>query len=130
MCKKTSDKIAENVVSPFSDAMIGALIKRFIECGLDRKVLYSELQDMESEDDPIEFPIDSFLQRGHFRISAEAPSQDCDFLYDEDSFWLTLRSEEDPLQTDRGRSDGEHHLTYRIVLNLTGKDKGCPGLHD
>ena len=100
--------ILKKVKSPFNDELIQDLIKRYISCGCDDNLFYSEINNLGSTD----------IYDNHFIIELEnqirskgIPKSDLwnakiinqEFIYAANNSWITLYSEEDPMKDNKRR---------------------------
>lgn len=122
-------KILEEVKSQFTDDLIQTLIEKYISCGCDDNLFYSSINHLETTDnydnhytnELIKYIFNVGLAKyDSYGIDKQSGYQ---FLYESNNSWVTISSEQDPMNEQRKISDDKRPLTYRIYLNLKGKEK-------
>ena len=126
-----NSKILEQVKSPFQDKLIHELIKKYISCGCDDNLFYSEINGLESN----KMNIDSFtntlinkiysqgVEKSEVWSMTDEEKNHLPFIYNKNSSWIIVYSEEEPMQDNQRNSNNQRPLVYRIYLNLKGKEK-------
>ena len=126
-----NSKILEQVKSPFQDELIHELIKKYISCGCDDNLFYSEINGLKSD----KMNTDSFtntlinkiysqgVEKSEVWSMTDEEKNHLPFIYNKNNSWIIVYSEEEPMQDNQRNSNNQRTLRYRIYLNLKGKEK-------
>lgn len=124
-----SVKIFKGVKSPFTDDLIQELIKKYISCGCNDNLLYNEINHLENNKNSID-PYTSALINNIYCQGINKnmlwnckKENDSQLIYDNNTSWVIIYSEEDPMKDNQFTADNKIPLIYRFYLNLKGKEK-------
>ena len=120
------EDVLKKVKSPFSDKLIKDLIELFISSKCDNNIFYRTINefDRNSKIDPeISKLIEDFEKKGVDGSEIFGLDNEASFIYLNDTDWVFIRSEDDPLDENKRTSDKRLPLVYRIYLNIKGKEK-------
>lgn len=125
MVIKMKSEILEEVKSPFTDELIQELIKKYISCGCDDSLFYSEINKLEDTDGTKDNHFTNELMRQIYAIEADTNSKQLgsQFHYESNNSWVIISSEKDSIIDSQISSDNKRPLIYRVYLNLKGEDK-------
>lgn len=122
-------KILEKVNSPFTDELIKDLIEKYITCGCDDNLFYNEVNKLENTDKNTSTHIRALINQIYSQGISKSELWDyhdkdnIQLVYDSNSSWIVLYSEDDPMKDNQRTPDNQRHLIYRIYLNLKDKQK-------
>lgn len=122
-------KILEEVKSPFTDGLIRELIEKYIACGCDDNLFYNEVNKLDNADKTTSTHIRALINQIYSQGIAKSElcnypdKENIQLVYDSNSSWLVLSSEDDPMKDNQRTSDNQRPLLYRIYLNIKDKQK-------
>lgn len=122
-------KILGEVKSPFTDELIHDLIEKYITCGCDDNLFYNEVNKLENADKSTSTHIRELINQIYSQginkgeLWNYPDKENIQLVYDSNSRWVFLSSEEDPMKNNQRTSDNQRPLVYRIYLNINDKQK-------
>lgn len=118
-------EILEKVKSPFTDELIKNLIKKYISCGCDDSIFYSEINKIGTTDALKDNHFINDLMKQIYAIEVDTNSKQLDsqFHYESNDSWVIISSEKDSMIDRQISSDNKRPLIYRLYLNLKGEEK-------
>ena len=122
-------KILGDVKSPFTDELIQNLIEKYIACGCDDNLFYNEVNKLENADKTTSTHIRALINQIYSQGISKSElwnypdKENIQLVYDSNSSWVVLSSEEDPMKDNQRTSDNQRPLVYRIYLNIKDKQK-------
>ena len=122
-------KILGEVKSPFKDDMIHDLIEKYITCGCDDDLFYNEVNQLNNDDTRTSTHIRELINKIYSQgidkneLWNYPDKEDIQLVYDINSSWVFLSSEEDPMKDNQRIFNKQRPLVYRIYLNINDKQK-------
>ena len=122
-------KILGEVKSPFTDELIHDLIEKYITCGCDDNLFYNEVNKLENADKSTSTHIRELINQIYSQginkgeLWNYPDKENIQLVYDSNSRWVFLSSEEDPMKNNQRTSDNQRPLVYRIYLNINDNKK-------
>lgn len=122
-------KILGEVKNPFTDELIHDLIEKYIICGCDDNLFYNEVNKLENADKSTSTHIRELINQIYSQginkgeLWNYPDKENIQLVYDSNSRWVFLSSEEDPMKNNQRTSDNQRPLVYRIYLNINDKQK-------
>lgn len=122
-----NNEILKKIKSPFNNKFIGELIKKYISCGCDDILFYSEINNLQTnnviDNTYTNKLIKNIFDTGAYKYDIYAKQDTTVYLYEYNDTWITVSSEQDPMKEEKRNTDKKMPLIYRVYLNLKGKDK-------
>ena len=122
-------EILKKVKSPFSDNLIKELIENYIACGCDDNLFYNKVNKLDDTNKSISTSIITLINQIYSQGISKSElwnfpdKEKIQLVYDSNSSWIVLSSEDDPMEDNKRTTDNRRILIYRIYLNLKDKEK-------
>ena len=120
-------QIINQVESPFTDELIQKLIEKYISCGCNDNLFYSEINNLgiveNGDNQSTKELIRHIFNTGVNKYDLYAEQVDSQFIYEYNDAWITVSSEQDPLKENQRYPDDKRPVMYRVYLNIKDKEK-------